>query len=647
MSHQVLARKWRPRDFGSLVGQEHVVRALTHALDTDRLHHAYLFTGTRGVGKTTVSRILSRALNCETGVTSTPCGRCSACLGIEQGRFPDYVEMDAASNRGVDEMAQVLEQVVYAPVSGRYKVYMIDEVHMLTGHAFNAMLKTLEEPPPHVVFILATTDPKKVPVTVLSRCLQFNLKNLPPQLVSRHLATVLETEAVAFEPAALAQIGRAAAGSMRDALSLLDQAIAYGGGRVEDAAVREMLGVVDRRDLERILEALVAGDGRALVGAADDMLAGNAPFERTLLDFASLLQRIALAQVGVVADDGTGDDAPQRWAPRLAAEDLQVWYQIAIHGARDLPLAPDAHAGFSMTLLRLLAFRPETMAPRLPAPQPRAALPTPSAAPSAGGRPAGGASGGTAVAQARAAALAAAGARPAGGARPELRPSSAPLAVTRPATASAVPAAPRADAPRTEAPRTEAPRTEAPQAEAPQAEAPQAEAPQAGAPQAGAPQAEAPRIEARRPESAPSATPAAAPLDFDGDWPALAAAVVARMPRAGLVGQFMQQSELLGHDPEGFSLRVPVKTLAEAGLLAKVREVLLKHFGRPVRLSVEIGQVRGTTVAQVRSREQAEALAQAQAHIEGDAFVQTLLTGFEGTIVPDSIQPIGPTGETR
>jgi DNA polymerase-3 subunit gamma/tau len=622
MSHQVLARKWRPRDFGSLVGQEHVVRALTHALDTDRLHHAYLFTGTRGVGKTTVSRILSRALNCETGVTSTPCGRCSACLGIEQGRFPDYVEMDAASNRGVDEMAQVLEQVVYAPVSGRYKVYMIDEVHMLTGHAFNAMLKTLEEPPPHVVFILATTDPKKVPVTVLSRCLQFNLKNLPPQLVSRHLATVLETEAVAFEPAALAQIGRAAAGSMRDALSLLDQAIAYGGGRVEDAAVREMLGVVDRRDLERILEALVAGDGRALVGAADDMLAGNAPFERTLLDFASLLQRIALAQVGVVADDDTGDDAPQRWAPRLAAEDLQVWYQIAIHGARDLPLAPDAHAGFSMTLLRLLAFRPETMAPRLPAPQPRAALPTPSAAPSAGGRPAGGASGGTAVAQARAAALAAAGARPAGGARPELRPSSAPLAVTRPATASAVPAAPRADAPRTEAPRTEAP-------------------------QAEAPQAEAPRIEARRPEPAPSTAPAAAPLDFDGDWPALAAAVVARMPRAGLVGQFMQQSELLGHDPEGFTLRVPVKTLAEAGLLAKVREVLLKHFGRPVRLSVEIGQVRGTTVAQVRSREQAEALAQAQAHIEGDAFVQTLLTGFEGTIVPDSIQPIGPTGETR
>ena len=358
MSHQVLARKWRPRDFGSLVGQEHVVRALAHALDSGRLHHAYLFTGTRGVGKTTVSRILSRALNCETGVTSTPCGRCGACVAIEQGRFPDYVEMDAASNRGVDEMAQVLEQVVYAPVAGRYKVYMIDEVHMLTGHAFNAMLKTLEEPPPHVVFILATTDPKKVPVTVLSRCLQFNLKNLPAPAIARHLAVVLEAEAVPFVSSALTQIGRAAAGSMRDALSLVDQAIAYGGGRLEEATVREMLGAVDRRDLERLIASLADGDGRGLIAVADDMLAGNAPFERTLLDFAALLQRIALAQIGVIADEDGADDTPARWAPRLAAEDLQVWYQIAIHGARDLPLAPDPHAGFTMTLLRLLAFRP-------------------------------------------------------------------------------------------------------------------------------------------------------------------------------------------------------------------------------------------------------------------------------------------------
>jgi DNA polymerase-3 subunit gamma/tau len=582
MSHQVLARTWRPRDFASLVGQEHVVRALTHALDTGRLHHAYLFTGTRGVGKTTVSRILSRALNCERGVTSTPCGECGACVSIEQGRFPDYVEMDAASNRGVDEMAQLLEQVVYAPVAGRYKVYMIDEVHMLSGHAFNAMLKTLEEPPPHVVFILATTDPRKVPVTVLSRCLQFNLKNLPPPTISRHLATVLAAEGVPFEPSALSQLGRAAAGSMRDALSLLDQAIAYGGGRVEAAAVREMLGVVDRRDLDRVLEALVAANGRALVAVADDMLAGNAPFERTLLDFAALLQRIALAQVGALPDDD--DDAPARWAPCVAPEDLQVWYQIAIHGARDLPLAPDPHAGFSMVLLRLLAFRPETIEPALPAPRPR-------------GAPAGRVDeavparrGGSPPADARAEALAAVGAgRGAGASR------DAPLAsgAASPTVRSAVAAPP--------------------------------------------------------PEPVPQTATAAAgpsPLDFDGDWPGLAATVVAGLGRPGLVGQFMQQSELLAHDADGFTLRVPVKPLAEPALLAKVRDVLAARFGRPVRLTVEIGPVRGTTVAVVRSREQAEALAQAQAVIEGDAFVQTLISGFGGTIVPESIQPIGPTGPT-
>jgi DNA polymerase-3 subunit gamma/tau len=591
MSHQALARTWRPRDFGSLVGQDHVVRALTHALDTGRVHHAYLFTGTRGVGKTTVSRILARALNCETGTTSRPCGACAACVGIEQGRFPDYVEMDAASNRGVEEMAQLLEQVVYAPVSGRRKVYMIDEVHMLTGHAFNAMLKTLEEPPPHVVFILATTDPKKVPVTVLSRCLQFNLKNLPPPAISRHLATVLEAEAVGFEPAALAQIGRAAAGSMRDALSLLDQAISYGGGRVEDAAVREMLGVVDRHDLDRVLAALADGDGRALVAVADDMLAGNAPFERTLLDLAALLQRTALAQVGVVPDD-EDDDAPQRWAPRFGAEDLQVWYQIAIHGARELPLAPDPHAGFTMTLLRLLAFRPESGDAAQPAPRPRriaAAAESPGAAPRT-------------TPQAQPGPVAAS--RPA--------PGSAPASTKKPATA----------------------------ATAARAGATPAKPVPAGAAPAPAP-ASAPAV-----SPAPPVPASAAGLAFDGDWPGLASAVVARLEKPGLVGQFMQQTELLAHDADGFSLRVPVRPLAEPALVAKVRDVLAGHFGRPVRLTVEVGSVRGTTVASARSREQAEALALAQATIQGDAFVQTLVTGFDGTIVPESIQPVAPTGST-
>ena len=606
------------------------MRALSHALDSGRLHHAYLFTGTRGVGKTTVSRILARALNCETGVTSTPCGTCGACIGIEQGRFPDYVEMDAASNRGVDEMAQVLEQVVYSPVAGRYKVYMIDEVHMLTGHAFNAMLKTLEEPPSHVVFILATTDPKKVPVTVLSRCLQFNLKNLPPPAIARHLATVLGAEGVPFEPPALAQIGRAAAGSMRDALSLLDQAIAYGGGRIEAAAVREMLGVVDRRDLDRVLEALVAADGRALVALADDMLSGNAPFERTLLDFAALLQRIALAQVGALPDDEAEDDAPARWAPRLAAEDLQVWYQIAIHGARELPLAPDPHAGFSMTLLRLLAFRPDTVAPSRPAPQPRGG-----ASPAGEGAPAR-REGPSTAADARAAALAAVGATRGPGARP------APLVreAAAPASRAAV-AAPERPSERL----AEPDRPDRPAAPGPVAEPPAPTMHDAVLP---APRAEAvpEAVATRATPDAPAFAYAPPPLAFDGDWPGLAASVVARLGRPGLVGQFMQQSELLSHDADGFTLRVPVKPLAEPALLAKVRDVLAAHFGRPARLTVEVGQVRGTTVAAVRSREQAEALAQAQAVIEGDAFVQTLISGFDGTIVPESIQPIAPTGST-
>ncbi|HEY5633022.1 MAG TPA: DNA polymerase III subunit gamma/tau [Burkholderiaceae bacterium] len=361
MTHQVLARKWRPRDFESLVGQEHVVRALSHALDTGRLHHAYLFTGTRGVGKTTIARILAKSLNCERGLSARPCGQCGACAEIDQGRFTDYLELDAASNRGVDEMTQLLENAVYAPAVGRYKVYVIDEVHMLSSHAFNAMLKTLEEPPPHMVFILATTDPQKVPVTVLSRCLQFNLKNMTPAAIAGHLEKVLQAEGVAFERPALEQIARAAAGSMRDALSLLDQAIAYCGGDVREGAIREMLGVVDRRYLERVLDALDAGHGPELVGVADEMMANNAPFGRTLQDLAALLHRIALFQAGA-AGEGDGG-AIERHAGAFAPEDLQVYYQIAVHGARDLPLAPDEHAGFTMTLLRMLAFRPDASGP--------------------------------------------------------------------------------------------------------------------------------------------------------------------------------------------------------------------------------------------------------------------------------------------
>ncbi|MFA7269092.1 MAG: DNA polymerase III subunit gamma/tau [Sterolibacterium sp.] len=364
MSYQVLARKWRPKSFATLVGQEHVVRALTHALDQQRLHHAYLFTGTRGVGKTTIARIMAKALNCETGITSVPCGACTSCMEIDGGRFIDLIEVDAATNTKVDEMRQLLENAAYAPTRGRFKVYVIDEVHMLSNSAFNAMLKTLEEPPEHIKFILATTDPQKIPVTVLSRCLQFNLKQMPQTHIVSHLGQILVQEGVAYEPAALHQLAKAAAGSMRDALSLLDQAIAHGAGRVEEANVRDMLGTVGDDYLFSMLDALIAGDARALLAVADTMNARSLSFDAALQDLATLFHRIALAQFApqALSDDGER----QRLLPYAAAFDaefLQLAYQICIHGRDDLALAPDERAGFGMTLLRLHTFRPETPVP--------------------------------------------------------------------------------------------------------------------------------------------------------------------------------------------------------------------------------------------------------------------------------------------
>jgi DNA polymerase III subunit gamma/tau len=360
MTYQVLARKWRPKDFASLVGQEHVVRALTHALDGGRLHHAYLFTGTRGVGKTTLSRIFAKALNCETGVTSTPCGVCRACREIDEGRFVDYVEMDAASNRGVDEMAALLERAVYAPVDARFKVYMIDEVHMLTNHAFNAMLKTLEEPPSHVKFILATTDPQKIPVTVLSRCLQFNLKQMPAGHIVSHLEHILGEEKVPYDTQALRLLARAADGSMRDALSLTDQAIAYSANQVNEEAVRGMLGALDQSYLIRLLDALADGDGAAVLAVADEMALRSLSFSTALQDLASLLHRIAWAQFAPssVLDEWPEAGDLRRFAEALSPEQVQLFYQIATIGRSELGLAPDEYAGFTMTLLRMLAFEP-------------------------------------------------------------------------------------------------------------------------------------------------------------------------------------------------------------------------------------------------------------------------------------------------
>ena len=388
MSYQVLARKYRPRNFDTLVGQEHVVRALSHALQTGRLHHAYLFTGTRGVGKTTLSRILAKSLNCigpdgAGGITASPCGVCDACSAIDAGRFVDYIEMDAASNRGVDEMAQLLDQAVYAPSNARFKVYMIDEVHMLTNFAFNSMLKTLEEPPAHVKFILATTDPQKIPVTVLSRCLQFNLKQMPPGHIISHLDNILGQEGIAFEQPALRLLAQGAHGSMRDALSLTDQAIAYAAGDITLEAVQGMLGALDQSYLVRLLDALLAQDGANLMAVADEMASRSLSYNGALQDLGTLLHRIALAQSVPAA---VPEDLPEladilRLACAFDAQEVQLFYQIVVHGRNEIGLAPDEYAGFTMTLLRMLAFRPGNGGADGVAPGASAAARPPSAAP--------------------------------------------------------------------------------------------------------------------------------------------------------------------------------------------------------------------------------------------------------------------------
>ncbi len=366
MSYLVLARKWRPRTFDQLVGQDHVRRALTNALDSGRIHHAFLFTGTRGVGKTTIARIFAKSLNCETGVSSTPCGQCAACVDIDAGRFVDLLEVDAASRTKVDDTRELLDNVQYSPARGRYKVYLIDEVHMLSTHSFNALLKTLEEPPPHVKFLLATTDPQKLPVTVLSRCLQFHLRRLPLPLIYDRLAQISAAEQVEFEPAALRAIARGAEGSMRDALSLLDQVLAFGGGRAMEAEVRTLLGTLDRKHVQGILTALAEKDGAALMQQAAHLDERAPDYHQALGELSGAIQRMALLQA--LPDLPPGDDEDEdkllvELAAKFSAEDLQLLYQIAINSRRDLDYAPDARAGFEMALLRMLAFRPQGLPP--------------------------------------------------------------------------------------------------------------------------------------------------------------------------------------------------------------------------------------------------------------------------------------------
>jgi DNA polymerase-3 subunit gamma/tau len=382
MSYQALARKWRPRRFSELVGQEHVVRALAHALDSGRLHHAFLFTGTRGIGKTTIARIFAKSLNCEKGPTSNPCGECGACREIDAGRFVDLLEIDAASNTGIDNVRDLIDNAQYAPTRGRYKVYLIDEVHMLSKPAFNALLKTLEEPPPHVKFLLATTDPQKLPVTVLSRCIKFNLKRLTPEQIVGQMQSILRAEGIVFDDEAIDVLARAADGSLRDGLSLLDQAIAHGGGALAAADVHAMLGTVERAKVRMLLDILAGGDGAALLEEIERIASFAPDFAQVLDELAALLHRIQLLQL-IPGAAGEDDAALLGLAGRLKAEDVQLWYQMAVTGRRDLPLAPTPRVGFEMTLLRMLAFVPvgtKATAPTRPATATAAPKPVPSRA---------------------------------------------------------------------------------------------------------------------------------------------------------------------------------------------------------------------------------------------------------------------------
>lgn len=633
MSYQVLARKYRPKSFDTLVGQEHVVRALTHALENKRLHHAYLFTGTRGVGKTTLSRILAKSFNCigtdgNGGITAQPCGVCDACTAIDAGRFVDYIEMDAASNRGVDEMAQLLEQAVYAPSNARFKVYMIDEVHMLTNHAFNSMLKTLEEPPEHVKFILATTDPQKIPVTVLSRCLQFNLKQMPPGHIVGHLADILGQEEIAFETPALRLLAQGAHGSMRDALSLTDQAIAYAAGTVTLDAVQGMLGTLDQSYLIKLLDALATKDGAGLLAIADEMAARSSSYNGALQDLGTLLHRIALAQTvpSAVPDDLPERDEVIRLADVFDAEEVQLFYQIAVHGRNELGLAPDEYAGFTMTLLRMLAFRPATGGAE---DKPVAAVPVAVAAAAVMAR----ASNSVQATVVTSSARPPAGPSPARAALDAARGIGKTQSAALPSKAATAATPPWAEDPPQD---NERPITTA-SPSAPQKKTEPEAVIVSNAPLQSA-TASAAHVSPISPQQPAAFEPVPA-LNWDGNWPQLAA----QLPVRGVAQQLAQQSELIkcGNvgDQVQFQLRVPIETLCSAASVDKLAAVLSDHFGKPVRIATELGAVQQTANAQAEAQ-RATRQREAEQSMHEDPFVQTLIREFGATIVPGSIKPI-------
>lgn len=601
MSYLVLARKYRPKNFDNIVGQDHVVRALSHALESQRLHHAYLFTGTRGIGKTTLSRILAKSLNCEKGITASPCGVCEACKAIDSDRFVDYVEMDAASNRGIADMLQLLEQAVYAPTAARFKVYMIDEVHMLTSQAFNAMLKTLEEPPEYVKFILATTDPQKIPVTVLSRCLQFNLKQMPVSHIVDHLSHILELENIPFEKPALRLLAQGAQGSMRDALSLTDQAIAYAAGHVTDEAVQDMLGALDQTYLVRLLDHLANRDGTNLLKVADEMAFRSLSYSTALQDLGLLLQKIAMIQS--VPDYPLDDIADSENLSRLAAifspEELQLYYQIAIHGRNELGLAPDEYAGFSMTLLRMLAFSPDKGRRSIPQAISKS------------------------MEQAKSRVSSDRGKEP--GAQQKVLSSPVVEKVSLPEkkhqeTGEAIP--PWIEDESFSNQESQTART----------------------------------LEVKNAPVAEVAMPVtteemqAVPLDvpekrnvghgsWDGNWPALAAV----LPVRGMVQQLAQQTELVHWERNGSAyvlhLKSPIATLCTPNNINRLTEVLTEHFGQPVKITTEIGKVE-ETANQNAIEVRAERQRQAEETITNDPYVKSVIAEFGGHIVEGSIKPI-------
>ena len=646
MSYLVLARKYRPRNFTEMVGQEHVVQALTNALVQQRLHHAYLFTGTRGVGKTTVSRILAKSLNCQGadgqgGITAEPCGVCQACRDIDAGRFVDYTELDAASNRGVDEVQSLLEQAVYKPVQGRFKVFMIDEVHMLTNTAFNAMLKTLEEPPEYLKFVLATTDPQKVPVTVLSRCLQFNLRPMAPETVFEHLTQVLAAEQLPAEPLALRLLARAARGSMRDALSLTDQAIAFGNGLVQEAGVRQMLGSVDRSHVLHMIRALTDGDGAAVVGQVNALRLQGVSAAATLEDMAMLLQRMAVMQmVPSMAQDGDDPDTQglAELAQAMPAEETQLLYSLCLHGRTELGLAPDEYAALTMVLLRLLAFKPQAgLAEKK---SPRINTPSVTETPSPG----------LTTVVAPVAALVTAPLVTAPAAAPVVLPAMAPK---QPEAVGMSPAA-KPD------------RMDKPMAAAAQmtdrhsmAEPPPWEdwpdttdyadqgshAVASGHTEAPAPAMRSlPVREASEPSSRVDiprqTTPAAVETTPEGSvWLEAVQGLMAQEAITALVRELALQSQLLARDAEQWHLRVERETLNHAASRERLQAALLAAGHGDVKLHIEIGPVTDSPAKRLAVLAAAKMVA-AQELIQSDPLVQAMVRDFGARIVPGSIQLI-------